>query len=474
VIKRQSGDEVITTECSGIEGGTELSFDEDGVYDIRAFATDEAGNRSEEIHWDFTIDMTAPHVEIGGVYENADIRNGANITVDVSENIPEDTEVYINLVRRSPQKTEQIPISAYKPEAFRDIRKVDISADGEYFLEVSAEDGAGNKTECSKQFRIDSTAPDISISGLDDGEVTSDIPTLRFCAGELFYESAIMTAVLEKKEKSVYVPVGKSEQVMKSERDHVDIKPAEEGEYRLTCTASDRSGNTSTDSVCFAIDHTPPVISGLGKIDNAFFKAFTLPGKLMDLVSDSSKVTAGAYIDDKEIHDGEEIILEGKYVLTILAEDEAGNAAEGSAVFMVDHTSPQIVLSGFDREGNIQKGSLIKVSLLDEGDRLTNVVFNGRDIAIDSDNTATVAVNDYGQYALSIKAEDEAGNVTDSEIHTSCYMNVNPFGSISKVERTVSSTPVPEDYDFKGMLVGIASVLSGTIGLTYRALYGDR
>ena len=155
----------------------------------------------------------------------------------------------------------------------------------------------------------------------------------------------------------------------------------------------------------------------------------------------------------------------------MIAEDEAANATEESAVFIVDHTAPQIVLSGTDREGNIKKGSILKVGLLEDCDRLLSVVFNGRNIAVGSDNTAYIAVNDYGLYRLAVKAEDPAGNVTDTEIETSCYMAgaaladyMSEKGGVIK-EMTMSS---PQDIDYKGLAVGLISVLTGTFGLTYR------
>ncbi len=473
-VKRQADDTVITTEGVNMEDRVELSFDEDGIYSVSAYAYDEAGNRSEEIHRDFTVDMTAPKVGIEGIYGEADQRSAASITFDISDNIYSGSMVDISLQRKVLDRIESIPIDSYSLRANRDIRTVNISSDGEYWLSVVATDSAGNSSECHRSFRIDSTPPEISISGTTDGAVSADVPVLRFCAGELFYDSTIMTAVLEKKTGSGYIQEKRSDAVMRSARDHVDITPEGEGEYRLTCTAADRSGNRSSSAVTFAIDYTPPVISALDDIDNGFFRSFSLPHKLSELVKDASAVSAHAYVDDKEFGDNDRMVDEGKYVLTILAEDKAGNTAESSAVFLVDHTSPQIVLSGLDPEGNIKKGSCITVALADEADRLVSVRFNGRNIAVAEDNTACIAVDEYGQYDLEILAEDEAGNVTDSAIGTSCYMSPNPLAGIRKVEQSELKETASAGTDLKGLLIGLASVLSGTLGLTYRAFYADR
>ena len=139
---------------------------------------------------------------------------------------------------------------------------------------------------------------------------------------------------------------------------------------------------------------------------------------------------------------------------------------------MVDHTSPQIVLSGFDKNGGVSKGSIVKVSLLEDCDTLTGVNFNGRNIPVSPDNTATIAINDYGEYDLAVKAEDPAGNITDTTIHTSAYLNAGPLTGFIKTEENHISEIVKNDKndpDPIGLAIGLITVLTGTYGLTYRA-----
>ena len=475
VIKRNTGSEIITTEVSNEKADVSLGFDEDGKYDVLISAVDPALNRSGEIRRQFTIDRKAPEIEIGGVSTSADIRGAAYITIDVKENIREDAEVNISLTRNTLDKSESIPISSYGLVAQHDSRAVNISSDGEYYLEVSAKDGAGNTANETRRFRIDATAPKIAVGGAEDGEITAGVPVLRFAAAEMFYDSTIMTATLEKKEKSGYTQVRTQQKVMRSAEDHIDISPDEEGQYRLTCSASDRTGNISQTSLCFTVDHTPPVISGLSDMDNRFFRSFSLPVRIAEMVSDSLGVKAFAYINDSLFGEKDEIIEEGKYVLTILAEDDAGNVAQDSATFIVDHTAPQIVIKGFDRDGNLKKGSMLNVGLVDAKDRLLSVRFGDRNIAIGSDNTANIAVDDYGEYDLEVKAEDPAGNVTDTVIHASCYMYA-PFltGRIDTKEKTITD-PVSDgqkDSDPLMLAIGMISVLSGTYGLTWRTYRG--
>ena len=470
ILKRDYKGEMTVTEVTNAPKDTTLTFESDGVYSVEAFAVDGAGNRSKSIRRDFVIDTTAPVVSIEGVSDNVDIRGVAGVNVDVEENMYNDTKVDITLTRTILGKTEILPITGYFLEANHDIREINISTDGAYELFVRATDRAGNTSTASTRFRVDATAPEISVSGMEESGITQGTPIIRFGAGDLFYDSTIMSYVLEKKEKDGYVLIEAKDTVMRSARDHVDINVQKEGEFRLTCTASDRSGNSSNHVVNFTVDHTPPVISDLKDIDNKFFKSFTLPRKIVSYVSDMTAFTASAYLNDLKMKDSDVIIEEGKYVLTILAEDAASNVSEGTATFIVDHTSPQIILGGFDREGNISKGSMITVSLLEDCDTLKRVRFNDRDIAVGLDNKAQIAVNEYGNYRLAVVAEDPAGNITDTEINTSCFMYPSGLGDYLRTEKTISAhmAPIQNDIDYRALAIGLLSVLSGTFGLAYR------
>ncbi len=473
VITRTTDDEIITKEAEGIADSVTLGFDEDGEYSVEVYAVDAASNRSERIKRSFLIDRESPHVSIEGVADSVDSRGEVSAAIDIEEKMHEHTKVNISLTRTMLGKTEIIPISEYELAACHDIRMVNISTDGDYEMRVDVTDAAGNTSSAAKRFRVDSTAPDIAIEGPDEGVITNTKPVLRFSAAEMFYDSAIMTALLEKKENDGYVKVLSSNHVMTSVRDHVDICAEDEGEYRLTCIASDRSGNKKSSALSFTVDYTPPAICDLSDIDNKVFRSFSLPQKIAQMARDATGAYVRAFANDKELKDDDVILGEGHYMLTIIAEDAARNASEKTASFIVDHTSPQIVLTGFDRDGNVKKGTLVKVSLLEPEDRLLSVSWQGRNVAIGDDNTAYVAADGYGQYRLSVKAEDDAGNVTDTEISTNCYMLGAAPDVYTKKLSSLVADPDTSDVDVGALCIGLLSVLTGTFGLTYRTITGE-
>ncbi len=468
-IEKVTKEQTLQTEVTGATSPVGIPFEEDGIYTVSASAVDAAGRRSKVITRQFVIDTGAPLINIGGISENSDSRYPVGMTVEVNDNLYEGSKVNIILSRRILGSSEMLKEDTYNLQAYKDIRAINISSDGEYEVFVRATDSAGNTATASKSFRIDATAPDIALFGLAEGEITNTKPVVRFCAGELFFDSTVMTAHLEKRQRDGFIPVRTDNLLMRSKQDHMDIEIADEGEYRLTCMATDRSGNSKSTSMNFTVDHTPPVIAGLDSIDKGYFRSFRLPGRIAELVSDMTKFKADAYVNETKIGDDDVIIEEGKYVLTVFAEDGAGNASEKNVAFMIDRTSPQIVLSGFDRDGNIKKGSLIRVGLSDEADRLLAVTFNDRNIAL-SGNEAYIAVNEYGNYRLGVRAEDDAGNITDTQVQTSCNMYSPAFSDIIRTEKTISATPdVADDPDLAGVLIGLATTLAGTFGLTWRA-----
>lgn len=473
-LERTEGDRVITTRAENICNTSSLDIGEDGAYTLTVNAYDPAGNRSETVTKHFRIDSAPPEISIKGAGDTADLRSFSNIIFETADESAGSTEVNITLKRTSMGKTDIIELGPYTTVAVNDIREVNINSDGDYEIMMSATDGAGNISSAYKRFRMDSNAPDISVAGISEGEVTGDKPIVRFMAGEMFYDSTIMTAVLEKKDKNGYRQVSKDEHVMKDVRDHIDIRPASEGLYRLTCLAADRSGNRNESTISFTVDYTPPVISQMSDIDGNYFRSFLLPKKIKDLVKDATKVVASAYVNDVPYHDGDRIIQEGRYVLTILASDEADNVSESSAEFIVDHTSPQVVLEGFDKNGNILPNSLIRVSLFDREDHLVSVKFGERSIPVDPDGTASFTVDESSGQKITVVAADDAGNVTDTEIHMQYSMASFLPGPLTVKEVSAGDEAKEEDAaDPLSLMVGLLSVLSGSFGFVYRTFLRD-
>lgn len=467
--------ENVTTNALESGGNISIPIYEEGIYTVVAHAFDMAGNRTEDISIDFIKDGTAPSISIEGASENVDSKEAVNLTINIQEALYDGCEVTVSAVRKKGEEVKNLPVSNFTMGAPNEVRVLSLENDGDYEIYVSATDRAGNHTEETRSFRIDATAPMIRIMGLKEGEITNEQPVIRVGVKEAFYNSTILNTDLYKKNKFGELERVNGEKIVpKGVLDYKDIKISDEGVYQLVCTASDRTGNIVEEKIDFTVDYTPPTIAKLDGIDGKYLNFFELPKNIKELVTDMTDVSLEAYLNDKKMDANEVVLDEGKYVLWLSATDAANNTSDSSETFIIDHTKPQVVLSGVKVDGSIKKGSLLEISLFDNMDILDEVIFNGKRINVDTENNrACINVDDYGDYNIEVKAHDLAGNVTDNIIYSSCYMAGGVIDEYVKSEKTIAQNLVKTadfDKEIVSVLIGVITVLSGTYGLVFRGL----
>lgn len=432
-------------------------------------------NAGEETN--YIVDVTPPQVFINEIEEGSILSKETTVEIEVDDEGYEGGTVNVRLLRSCLDNTIELPVEQYNLMALRDIRKITLSREGDYHILVTARDKAGNESVAEKKFRIDSSAPDIKISGLNDNHVLGVSSNVDVCIREMFYDtSKIDISVLRKNEKSnEYERVVEDVFKMKEASDVYSLSKLEEGEYRMVVSATDSGGNTKTEETDITVDTTPPTIGSLAAVDGRYLKSFSLLGFGDDFCTDKTKCTLSASLNNCEISENDVIIGEGKYKLRLKATDEAGNVSYDEATFIIDHTPPQIVIEGADSSGNVRMGSSLKISLLDETDILSSVSFNGRNVSIE-DNSAYVTVDKGGNYKLCITASDEAGNVIDREINggfVTAENNITEYVKATQKSDADIGDSDKNDKDFGNLLVGLFTVLSGTYGLTFRAFAGN-
>lgn len=477
-LKKDIG-EIITTldgqiNLTDTHGIINIPIIEEGSYSFCGRAVDRAGNSSKDISTSFVIDSTAPEIRIDGAYNNVDIRNQVQLTINVKDEICDNCAVNVSVMRQRDKEVKYLPVSEFVMSQREEKRLLNLVNDGDYTVCVSARDAAGNCSECTRSFRIDSGSPILRIGGLNEGEITNSKPIIRVGAKETFYDATIIEAHLFRmNQQGLFDDYKDYKYVMKNTVDYQDIEVSEEGVYRLVCVARDRSGNEDSKSIDFTVDYTPPVIGDMDNYDGKYLESFKFAKKIGSIISDMSAYTYEAFLNDKILSDEDIVIDEGKYLLVVGATDAANNYAEKSATFIIDHTKPQIVLKGVSADGNIKKGSIIEVGLFDEKDILDNVIFNEQQVTVDSNKTAQIEVGDYGDYHIEVKAHDLAGNVIDQVIYTSCVMKGMVPKDYVKTEKTISQNIVKHDdfdIDYKGIIIGVITALAGTFGLVIRGV----
>lgn len=190
-----------------------------------------------------------------------------------------------------------------------------ITNEGDYILEISS--GLKNvKVLEARQivkFSIDKTAPKIEVQGVENNKAYNSavVPTLNLEDG-----SSLVSATLDGKPYDFSAV-------------------SEEGNHKLNVKAKDLAGNIGDYLINFAIDKTAPIVTVDGIENNGKYASEVKP--TIKVNDPNSKVKATLNGED---YDGKPIKDNGKYILTVLATDPAGNKSEKSVRFAVDKPIP--------------------------------------------------------------------------------------------------------------------------------------
>lgn len=207
----------------------------DGAHEVVIKATDSAGN-SSTVTRNYSVDITQPSLT-AIVATNTT----SSPSIDVLINTGENSEVFLNGVSKGYFNGGGIIPCALNDGAANTIN-------------VSATDAFGN-TANAAQITVtrDSTAPAITITGVNDGDVYGSEVTITVAVEDLHNPQHTIKL------------------------DNADFtsgqKCSSEGQHTLVVTASDSYGNTDTRTVTFAIDTSVPVISITGATNNGIYSA---------------------------------------------------------------------------------------------------------------------------------------------------------------------------------------------------------
>ncbi|MBR6485261.1 MAG: hypothetical protein IKT17_01080, partial [Lachnospiraceae bacterium] len=331
----------------------------------------------------------------------------------------------------------------------------------------NAEDSAGNKGSDSITFMIDKTAPVVEMTnGLKstDEVILNSPPTLSFRVSESNYETAIVTCDLKRIEDDKAVKCESPEWIMSSARSDFSITIDKEGAYELNVRAADKAGNIAGKTVKFTLDMTEPEIDYIDDLNRKYLKSFKLPENFTDYIKDENGVDYKAYVNSENYDEGSEISEDGKYVLKVIAVDDAGNQAEKTVEFIVDGTAPRVVIEGMDDDGRVNKDEVLLLSLYDEEDYFTSVKLNGQELVTD-DKQRSVEVNipDYGEYTIEVTASDMAENILTQTIDAKC-------ANSSPVEKGTATVRTLKQNEKTGRNKGVRILL---IALTVLVLAGS-
>lgn len=184
-----------------------------------------------------------------------------------------------------------------------------ISGEGRYWLTVAARKNGVTKYKFA-EFHIDKTMPQITLTGVNDRQLTNQNITPVFSTNE-----GNISATLN--------GIGFASGTTVSS----------EGRKWLTVAARDAAGNVTYAFREFTIDQTAPVITITGVNDGATY------GGNVTFYYSSNEGTATGILNGSSVSSGTTVVSNGTYNLSVSATDAAGNTTNRTVTFYINRGS---------------------------------------------------------------------------------------------------------------------------------------
>lgn len=183
-----------------------------------------------------------------------------------------------------------------------------VSTEGTHTLYVSARDDDGNAPSQTIVFGIDKTPPSIVVGGVTHGALyrSAVIPT---------YSISGLVASTVTLDGAPFVS---------------GTSVSGEGVHTLSIAAWDDVGNSSSRTVMFTIDSTPPVISVTGVSSGESY-----PSTVTPVVAITGSSAQTITLDGAAFVSGTPVSSEGLHTLEVMASDPAGNTSARTIVFTI-------------------------------------------------------------------------------------------------------------------------------------------
>lgn len=389
-----------------------FGFSEEADYVVDFYCIDQAGNKSETRTVEFRIDKTFPEINIGGIGEDGKASTAVNVVLSLKESFYSDANGKAVIYKKAGDGVRETLLKTIdiKPTGVITLTNETFAETGIYRIEMEASDRVGHRATLSRNFIIDTKAPMIKLTGVNNYDKTTENVTIYSEISDEFY--------LNKKVRVVGKRVdidGMSHNIdfggynVMGNPTVINKQFEEDGIYDIEISSTDMVGNTTTNRVHFTIDKTNPEILDIPIKDGSSVNSVDLSFDEEKLVKDLTVCEVNKYLNGSE-YDGNNELEDGSYKLTIKAKDELNHTSEKTVAFVYDTKPPVFVVEGVEKN-QVKEGKFdIKVSVQYDDDILQSVAINGKEIEV-KNNVASLQVNDEGTYELTMNARDNAGNI---------------------------------------------------------------
>nr|WP_231518029.1 BapA/Bap/LapF family large adhesin [Alteromonas stellipolaris] len=421
----------------------------EGSFSVTVTASDGAGNSATAIDNNGVIDTAAPTVTLDaqGLTNDAtptisgttDLAAGSNVSISVTDS-QGNTQTFTATVQANGSFSADVPVDL---------------AEGDYTVEVTATDDAGNQnTAVDNNGTIDTIPPVINLDPVANGNDatpglsgTTDLP-----------EGATITLVVTDAAGNVQ---NLTATVNADGAFSVEVPSAlVDGNYDVTASASDAAGNSTTVTDSGNIDASAPDITldALGQTNDATplisgttnaSVGATVTLTVTDSAGAVQTFTAAVQGDGTFSVSVPADLAEGSYTIVAEVTDGAGNTGSDSETGgVVDTTSPAVDVTepgvGNDATPTINGttdqpvGSTVSITVTDNAGNIQTLSATVQsDGSFSVDVPATMAE---GNYTVQATVVDEAGNAA-SDAETGVIDTISPVITLDEPDTVSDSTP---------------------------------
>ena len=420
----------------------------EGSYTVEAEVTDGAGNTGSDAETGGVVDTTSPAIDVA----EQGIGNDSTPTISGTTDQPVGSTVSITVTDNA-GNIQTLSATVQSDGSF----SVDVPttlAEGNYTVQATVVDEAGNTASDAETGLIDTISPVITLD--EPGTVSDSTPTISGTVDLPQGSTVQITVVDSAGNTQVFSALVAAGGVFSA-----DVPAAmAEGNFTVSTTATDEAGNSTTDNEAGVVDTLAPTLT----IDVADTTNDATPlitgttdepaGSVVTiLVTDSAGATqtlsAVVQADGSfSISPGTDL-AEGDFTVSATISDEADNTATASDTGNVDTTAPSLTLTPLE-EGNDTTPTLSGNTNLAQGSEVTLVVTDSAGNAqtltatVDANGNFTVDVPAplaEGTYSVEATASDEAGNSTTVVDNTGIIDTTAPTVSLDTLTSDSDTTP---------------------------------
>ncbi|MDO6832438.1 Ig-like domain-containing protein, partial [Pseudoalteromonas carrageenovora] len=449
--------QIITTEVQAdgtfsVDVPNELS---EGAFTVEVSVTDTAGNETTATTTG-EVDTAAPSVIIDPVGDT----NDTTPTISGSATgEPEGTVVTITVTDEA--GNPQIITTEVQADGTFSVDVPNELSEGEFTVEVSVTDTAGNETTSTTTGEVDTAAPSVIIDSVGDTNDTT--PTISGTAtGEP--EGTVVTITVTDEAGN---PQTITTEVQADGTFSVDVpNELSEGEFTVEVSVTDTAGNETNATTTGEVDTAAPsvIIDPVGDTNDT---TPTISGSatgepegtvvtitVTDEAGNPQIITTEVQADGTFSVDVPNELSEGEFTVEVSVTDTAGNETTSTTMGEVDTAAPSVIIDSVgdtnDTTPTISgtaagepEGTLVTITVTDEAGNPQIITTE-----VQADGTFSVDVPNElseGEFTVEVSVTDTAGNettaTTTGEVDTTApIVTINALGDTSDTTPTISGT----------------------------------